>query len=83
VLYLEKIVGKTFGDSYSKQTKDDHPADKVSHDQPADQSASSNPVSSLEADLSLPVMSLMAENLVFSSNSSLITLGHESSGNLR
>ncbi|XP_045167319.2 protein pigeon-like isoform X2 [Mercenaria mercenaria] len=76
------LHSKTFGDSFSKQlqVKEDSAADRGSHDQQTDQSASSIAVASWETDMSLPVMSLMAEHLVFSSNSPLVTLGKELSG---
>lgn len=78
---MKQFVGKTYGDG-SKQSvdKEESPADKGSHDHPTDQSDSSIPVSSSETDMPLPVMSLMVEHLVFSSNSSFVMIGQEASG---
>lgn len=75
---------KTFGDSSSRSANvtDESKADGESHDHTDGQSAPSIPGASWDNDTSLPVMSLMAEHLVFSSNSTYVSLGKESPGNI-
>lgn len=75
---------KTFGDSAPKNVhvgdSAEAAADRESHDHEGSQSSPGIPAASWDTDKSLPVMSLMAEHLVFSSNSALVTLGKEPSG---